>query len=416
MSRIQLTSLSNRSAAPVLDTHQLIYVLTEIRPSQGMANHRLPLNLTLLLDRSGSMSGPKLRNLKEAVKRIIDQLGSEDLISIVTFETRPQVLIPIQPASDKHGIKKVIDSIDEGGGTNMALALREGIRQAKQKMELDRTSRLVLLTDGEATDKVEYSYHEADLAGKIKLPIVGLGLGKDWNEDFISDIADRSINAPGSRAGHVDYIKDPDDVTKIFQEVYDSMQVIAQDTTLNIRMAQGLEALRVWQVSPLINDMGDRSIQGRTIMIDIGELEQSGTSYLVEMTLPPRPEGIVRVAQTEFNYSLLDQSSNRAVVDLIVKFSIDPAEYKQTDERVVGVVERVQAYKLQTQALREVEEGRAGQATQKLRQAVTLLLSQGDEKLAEQIQQEVEQLEEFGEISSKGKKTIKFSSRKTMKF
>jgi Ca-activated chloride channel family protein len=82
----------------------------------------------------------------------------------------------------------------------------------------------------------------------------------------------------------------------------------------------------------------------------------------------------------------------------------------------MDIVSRVQAFKLQTQALSDAEQGQVSQATQKLRQAVTLLLSQGEAVLAEKMQQEVQQLEESGEISSKGKKTIKLTSRKTVRF
>jgi len=416
MSAIQLTSVPNRTVAPVLDSLQLIYVLTELIPGPGVVSVRLPLNLTLLLDRSGSMAGPKLQNLKEAVKRIIDQLSPEDAISIVTFETRIQVLAPSQLATEKESLKKLIDGIDDGGGTNMAAALREGIKQVKQRIGPDRTSRLVLLTDGEATDKEEDSYREADKAGEIGLPIIGLGLGKDWNEDFICGIADRSLGAAGSREGYTDFIQQPEDAATIFQDVYNSMQVVAQDTTINIRMVQGLEAIRVWQVSPMIHEIGQRTIQGRAVVINAGEMEQSGASYLVEMTLPPRPEGEVRIAQTDVSYSIPDQGMVRDAVDLIVKYTNDPDEYNKMDERVMGIVDRVQAFKLQNQALSDAEQGQVTQATQKLRQAVTLLLSQGEGALAEQMQQEVQQLEESGEISSKGKKTIKLTSRKTVRF
>ena len=75
----------------------------------------------------------------------------------------------------------------------------------------------------------------------------------------------------------------------------------------------------------------------------------------------------------------------------------------------------MQAFKLQTQALNEAESGNAQLASQRLRQAVTILLSQGESELAGQMQQEADRLEQSGEISSEGKKTIKLTSRKTIK-
>ncbi len=412
---IQLTSLCNRNAVPVLQTPQLIYVLTELFPGPGMSNVRMALNLTLVLDRSGSMAGEKLRNLKAAVKRIIDQLDPADVISIVTFETKTKVLVPAQPATDKNDLKRQVDRIDDGGGTNMAPGLREGTRQVQQWMAHDRVSRIVLLTDGEATDKEDDSRREADNAGAMGVQIIGLGFGDDWNEDFVMDLADRSILAEGTGTGYADHIKHPDDAVGIFQEVYDRMQVVAQDVTVNIRMVQGLEARRVWQVTPMISDIGIRAIQGRAIVIPVGELEQNGASYLVEVMLPPRAAGSVRIAQTDVAYNIPNQGQAREAVDLVVNFTPDPMQFNQMNGRVMNIVERVQAFKLQTQALSEAEIGQVGSATRKLRQAVTILLSQGEEELANQMQQEADHLEQSGEISSEGKKTIKLTSRKTVR-
>ncbi len=416
MSSVLITSVCNRSAVPVLNTPQLIYILTEVYPETGASGVRLPLNLTLVLDRSGSMAGTKLRNLKEAVKRIIDQLESTDVISIVTFESRAKVLFPAQLASDKEAHKKEVDSIKDGGGTNMAKGLAEGISQVKEFFGPERVSRLVLLTDGEVTDKEEDSQQQADNAGALGIPLIGLGLGKTWNEDFVLDLADRSILAGGSGTGRADYIQNPDDAIRIFQEVFNSMQVVARNVSINIRMVQGLEARRVWQVTPMISDMGLRTIQGRAIVIPIGELEQSGASYLCEIMLPPRPAGTVRIAQADVTYTLPNQGHLRDVEDLIVNFTEDAQQYNKMNGIVMNIVERVQAFKLQTQALKEAEMGQVGLATQKLRQAVTILLSQGENELADQMQQEADQLEKGGEISSEGKKTIKLTSRKTIRF
>lgn len=413
---LRFSGFTNRPAVPVIEQPQLIYVLTELLPGVELQNVRLPLNFALVLDQSGSMAGEKLRTMKEAVKNIIDQLQSDDVISIVSFSTRAQVLVEAQPVIDKDGIKAQVGRIREGGGTNLAIGLREGLRLVSLRRSEECVSRIVLLTDGEATDNLDDSRRLADEAGQRGLPIIALGFGKDWNEDFLFELADRSILADkGSHVGMADYIPAPKDANKIFQDVYRSMQIIAQEVQLNLRMVQGLEARRVWQVAPLIKDLGRNVIQGRAVTIPIGALEKAGAAFLIEIMLPPRPAGNVRFAQADVTYQLTDQQTQRQAVDLLINFSNDAAVYSQLNERVMNIVEKVQAFKLQTQALNDVEIGNVSGATQKLRQAVTILLAQGETELATQMQQEADHLEQAGQISSEGRKTIKLSSRKTVR-
>jgi Ca-activated chloride channel family protein len=193
------------------------------------------------------------------------------------------------------------------------------------------------------------------------------------------------------------------------------MQVVAQDVTLHIRMVQGVEARRVWQVVPFIKELGAVVVQGRAIVIPVGELEKGGAAYLAELMIPPRQTGLVRIAQTDASYSLPDYEHQRQTVDLIVRYTDDPIAAEQLDDHVMNIVEKVQAFKLQTQALDQVEQGDVSGATRKLRQAVTILLTQGEIELANQMQGEAEQLEQSGKISSEGRKTIKLTSRKTIK-
>lgn len=413
---LKLTSICNRMAVPVIDLPQLIYVLTELVPGKAISNVRLPLNFTLILDHSGSMAGEKLRTMKEAVNHIIDQLGPEDIISIVTFQSRTEILSPAQPTRDKEALKRLVNKIRDGGGTNVAPALQAGLRLVSQSISPERVSRLILLTDGEATDREEDSRLVADEAGSRGVPIIGLGFGQEWKEDFLFDLADRSIQAAaGSHLGMADYIPTPKDADRIFNEVYQSMQVVAQDVTVTLRMVQGLEARRVWQVAPLIRDLGHDVIQGRTVQIQTRQLEKSGVAYLAEIMLPPRPEGAVRIAQADLTYQAPEQGLQRQVADLVVQYSNDPALDNQLVGHVMNVVEKVQAFRLQTQALDDAQGGDVSNATRKLRQAVTILLSQGETELAGQMLQEADRLEESGQVSSEGKKTIMLTSRKTVK-
>lgn len=413
---LKLSSTCSRTEAPVLDRPQLIYMLTEVTPGEALSEARLPLNFTLLLDHSGSMAGEKLRTMKEAVKNIVDQLHTDDVISVVAFESKSHVLVPAQLVQEKSEIKRQVDRIRDAGGTNLASGLREALKQASQWRREGRVSRIVLLTDGEATDPLDNSRSLADDAGEAGIPIVALGFGQDWNEEFLFDLADRSILAePGSRRGSADYIPKPADAQRIFQDVYQSMQVVAQNVEVTIRMVQGLEARRVWQVAPLIKDLGYSVLQGRAISLPVGHLEKGGVAYLAEIMLPPRPLGPVRIAQTDVVFETPQGGAQRQAVDLIIRFTDGQQAPSELNGRVMNIVEKVQAFKLQTQALDEAQMGNVGSATRKLRQAVTILLTQGETNLANQMQTEADRLEQSGEISNEGKKTIMLTSRKTVR-
>jgi Ca-activated chloride channel family protein len=412
---IHLSCLCNRSAVPLLDESQLVYVLTELTPDPALADQRMPLNFALVLDRSGSMEGHKLRSLKKAVNRIIDRLAADDILSLITFETRCQLLAEAQLAQDKVALKYLVDQIVPGGSTVMAPAIGEAIRQVSTHNAPDRVSRIILLTDGEATDPEDHSRREADQAGALGLPLIALGFGMDWNEDFLCELADRSLLLPpGTHGGTVEFIPTPTMAVKTFWQVFQSMHVVAQNVFTKIHLAQGIEARRVWQVKPAIRDISPSAIQAGAVIVHCSDLEQGGAAFLCELILPPRPEGTVRIAKTEATFDLPGAAPEGLAADLVLHYTQDLPRLEQLDSRVMNIVEKVQAFKLQQQALIEAEAGEIGSATHKLRTAATILLSQGDHELAEQIAQAADHLETNGTISNAGKKTIKLTSRKTV--
>lgn len=414
--KILLSCLSNKANLQVMDQPQLLYVLSEITPGGVVSDVRMPLNFALVLDRSGSMAGEKIRTMREAVKNIIDQLNPMDVVSVVTFESTTQVLIPAQRVDNKAALKSIVDSIRDGGGTSMSPAIREAINQVSTFHNSERISRIILLTDGEVTDKEADSFREADNAGALGIPVIGLGLGSDWNTDFVQELADRSLQAaPKSRVGYADYIATPNQAFSIFQQVFQSMQIVCKNVAVTMRLVQGVEARRVWQVTPMIKDIGVKTIQGRSVVIPVGDLNKSGAAFLMELVLPPRPEGMVRAAQVDATYTSMDKTTGRVASDLIVNFSTDPALVNLLNGKVMNIVEKVTAFKLQTQALDEASVGNIPGATQRLRQAVTILLNQGETQLAQQMEKEAQNLEQGKGISEEGSKTIRLTSRKTVR-
>ncbi|HWS84158.1 MAG TPA: VWA domain-containing protein, partial [Ktedonobacteraceae bacterium] len=120
---VTLTHQLGKEYVPVTGGSQLAYVLLEAKPTALMAQVRMPLNFALVIDHSGSMRGAKLRNVREAVKMVIDRLDPTDYISVVIFDDTAQVIIPSMPANDKPGMKAAIDRIQDAGGTTMSLGI-----------------------------------------------------------------------------------------------------------------------------------------------------------------------------------------------------------------------------------------------------------------------------------------------------
>ena len=98
---VQFSGLFNKSYLPPLDQPQLLYAYFEARPGVGGPSVRLPLNFSLVLDRSGSMSGAKIKQLREAVRTMIGRLEPADTISIVVFNAHTDVLISATTAENK---------------------------------------------------------------------------------------------------------------------------------------------------------------------------------------------------------------------------------------------------------------------------------------------------------------------------
>src|SRR5581483_5184316 len=409
---VQLACTVHRDNVPVLAQPQVGYILLELMPTTIVANVQMPLNFSFVLDRSGSMGDEhKIEQLREAVKFAIDLLDSEDIVSIVAFEDDARVLVTSQPAHDKYGLKRQVDQLDAGGGTHMEKGLREGLKQVQKHLGPGRVNQLVLLTDGQTENEGDCR-READNAGRAGIKITALGLGTDWNESLLEDVAQRT-------GGVADFIAQPEAISSHFQRVVQDMQGnIVQNAQLTLRLAQGVTPRKVWRVAPLISDLGVQPLSDRDVQVVLGELvKDQGQGLLVEVLLPPRAEGRYRIAQADISYDVppLGLYGEHVRADVVIGYTPNPQFAELFNPRVMNIAEKVTAFRLQTRALQEAQQGNASGATQKLRQAATMLLNQGETDLAKTIQLEADRLEQQGQMSEEGKKTIKFQGGKTVK-
>jgi Ca-activated chloride channel family protein len=423
---LNLQATLSRTTIPVMNVEQLVYCLLEMRPGETAGvTSQLPLNLCLVLDRSGSMHGSKIESLRDATTLVLDMLQPQDYISVIVFNSRNEVVFSSQRITDesrRSELKEKIHRLKADGGTNMAPAMEAGLIELRKQMSVTggshsggaQVNRLVLLTDG-ITEKEKKCQEQAEQAAKIGVPITALGIGKDWNDKLMESIGQRS-------GGDADYVSSPEQIRQHFARTVQQMQSVAlQRVSLNLRPSLGIDIRNVFRVLPLISRLqpaNTGSATDRAQNVFLGELERGyGQSVLVEFVVPARPSGSYRISQIEIEYDVPQAGlvGQRANLDVLLNYSHDPAHVSPPDGRVMNLVEKVSAFKLQTRALDDLEKGNVQAATQKLRGALTHLLNQGDTELAATVETEIANLEKGRVMTSEGRKTIRFESGKTVR-
>ncbi|MGQ9518935.1 MAG: vWA domain-containing protein [Candidatus Fervidibacter sp.] len=391
---------------------QIQYALIEVIPIGKGLPEASPLNLCFVLDRSGSMGGEKIENLRNAVKLVIDQLDQNDVVSIVIFDDRGDVLVPATPVTDKNYLKRQVDSITDRGGTEMSKGMKLGIQELQKHLTTDRVSRMVLLTDGQTYGDEDECQKLANQLKKLGIPLWAFGLGEDWNEDLLDVLAD----ATKSIGGFSEFIDTPDKILEHFQfAVKSAKQVVARNAYLTLRLAQGVGPRGVWRVLPLIANLGYQPLSDRDVQVPLGDLERDeGQAVLVELSIATKPKGVFRIAQAEVTYDLPHENryGEKVKADIIVEFTDDQKAVQQVNPQVMNLVEKVTAFKLQTKALEAAKAGDYGTATRMLRQSATRLLNIGEQELATVALEEAERLEKGQQMTSTGTKRLRYETQR----
>jgi len=407
--QLKLEATLNKPAVPVTSAQQLLYVLIEAVPDEVVAQVRMKLNFGFVLDRSGSMRGEKIDRLIEAVELALSRMQADDLVSVTIFSDSARVLVPSTRLSSRSSLAAQVRRIRAGGGTEMSRGLSLGLREVYQHRETDRINQVLLLTDGQTHGDEPQCLKLAREAGEHQIPIQALGLGDDWNENLLDEIGTIS-------GGDADLVAGADDIVPIFtQTVQRSQQAVLKNAHLTLRLVAGVSPRQVWQVTPMISNLGYTPLGEHDVQVSLGDLDAvEGKAILVELLVPARRPGRYRLAQTEVTYDIpllgLRGASVRAPI--VVDYTSDQNLTSRYNPRIMNIVERVTAFKLQTRALQEAEMGDIAGATRKLRAAATRLLELGEQDLATAATTEADNLERSGHMSSGGSKRLRYQTRK----
>lgn len=209
-----------------------------------------PLNLSLVIDKSGSMSAAdKMSRVKTSLLNMVPKLRPTDTLSIILFDSQAQVLLPAQKVGDSRQIQDLIRGIQPGSSTNIHAGLMLGYKEAQKNYRKDSTNRVILLTDGIAnqgvTDPKEIASESQGFNDRgIDLSTIGVGL--DLNRDLLQDLAK-------SGRGLFHFVADSEDIEKVFvKELQSLISPVATDPSIQIDFP-GLELEKVYGYEPKRN-------------------------------------------------------------------------------------------------------------------------------------------------------------------
>ena len=211
----------------------------------GIAHRKLkraPLNLAVVIDRSGSMTGRKLEQAKQAAEMLVNELHPEDVFSLVMYDTEVDVLVPARRVgNDRSDYKRKIRKIEAGGSTALYAGVDTGGRQLNEFINKHRINRVLLLSDGIANIGPSSNREIARLGHKLAdrgISVSTVGLGDDYNEDLMTALAEASD-------ANYYYVADVEELPGVFeQELGELQSIVARKIILEIEFPKGVKPKR----------------------------------------------------------------------------------------------------------------------------------------------------------------------------
>jgi uncharacterized protein YegL len=408
---LSLRAISSHRALPVLDEEQVLYVLAEIAADPTRQQERHPLNLCLVLDRSTSMQGARLQRVKEATHYIIDSLDERDVFSVVTFGDRADVLIPAQPGLDKAMAKARVSTIHTTGGTEILKGLTTGLGQVERYRAPGMVSHLILLTDGRTYGGEQECLAQAELARQRQVGISTMGIGQDWNDKLLDEIA-------SSSGGTSTYVDAASKVVSVFRErIHTLTTVLTQNAVLDLHLAEGVQLREAFRVSPHLAQLHAR--EGR---VSVGPLDSERSCVLVmELLMRRGLEGSLRVSRLELCLDVPCADSEQETGDVQQRVCLerdieldlvpDLPEREPVPPNIVSALGKLAIFKMQEKTMEDLEQGQTDKASQRLETMATRLLNIGENELAKAALLEAGRLARTGHLSPEGRKKIRYGTR-----
>jgi Ca-activated chloride channel homolog len=393
------------SALACLGEPQVLYLLVELQASDDIESSRLPLNLCLVLDRSTSMKGGRLQQVKEAARYIVDQTGEDDVLSLVAFDDRAELVLPGRRGVDADAARAAIRGMRSGGGTEILRGLELGWQQVMRWHGPDRANHLFLLTDGQTYGDEDGCLEVARRAAAEGVSLTLMGVGSDWNDQLLEEMARLSGSSDASI-----YVDSTDRIVKAFHNrIHVLRSIFARNLVMSLHLGTGVSLRETYRVSPridLLEFVDNRASLGSMAKEDL-------QAIMLELLVESHGPGVHRLAQidVEGDVPSIGDQPVRVQETLLMPFHTELGTRSPIPTDIVSAMGKLTIYKMQERSLSDIERGQIEPAVTRLKTIATRLLDIGEVELARAALLEAGRVSQTGSLSAEGRKKIRFGTR-----
>ena len=366
---------------PVADGGWMVHALLRLDGEAPADRDRVPLNLSLVLDRSGSMHGEKIHAARHAAAMLVRRLSPEDTVSVVAFDDDVDVVAPPATGQGQESLPALIEAIDVGGTTNLSGGWLRARDLVADNLRDGGVNRVILLTDGQANVGLTQPGQLIGLCrqgGRAGVSTTTIGFGEGYDEDLLKGMADAG-------QGGTYYIERVDQASGVFEEeLAGLLSIAAQNVRVTVRPGTDADSVKVLHEYP-------SHASGDTLTLEVGDLYAREPRRVLMAFLIPPGRGVdgrdAQVAHLTVTAHVVTAKGGVELQEVTIPVTLSPEEGGKAEPDVRKEILLVEAARLRREALEARERGDWEGAAGSLRSYRGLVASQDveDARVSEEL-------------------------------
>jgi len=327
----------------------------------------------------------------------------QDIFSVISFNDRAEVIVVASRQLNLHRAENKVQMLLASGGTEILRGLESALDEVRRYSGKGMVNHVILLTDGRTYGDEQACYNLAQQAAQDGIGISGLGIGSNWNDVFLDQLATLT-------GGNSMYVSHPQDIERLLNEKFSHLShSFAENVLLHLEETPKAQINYAFRLQP---EVGPLAIGAEMQVGPI--LHNTPLSVILEMQIfGAKSDGEVLDllrGRVEIISALLPPPVPEITLKVVISAQRD-THTETPPQSLVQALSKLTLYRIQEKARAAVKQGEYAKAAQNLQRLATHLLGQGEQALAHTILLEVENIEKNQSFTESGEKQIKYGTR-----